>query len=31
MFVIKRNLIFEDHKTCIEASQLENEINHLEI
>ena len=28
--VIKRNLKFEDFKNCLEATQLENIINHLE-
>ena len=28
--VIKRILKFEDYKICLEASQLENEINYLE-
>ena len=26
---IKRNLEFEDYKHCLEANQLENEINNL--
>ena len=28
--VIKRKLRFENYKNCLEASQLENEIKHLE-
>ena len=28
--VIKRKLKFEDHKNCLEVTQLENKINHLE-
>ena len=28
--VIKRKLKFEDYKNCLEAAQIENEINHLE-
>ena len=28
--VIKRKLKFEDHKSCLEAAQIENKINHLE-
>ena len=28
--VIKRKLNFEDHKNCLEVTQLENKINHLE-
>ena len=28
--VIKRKLIFEDFKNCLEAAQIENKINHLE-
>ena len=28
--IIKRKLKFEDHKKCLEATQLENKINHLE-
>ena len=28
--VIKRKLKFEDYKNCLEATQLENKINHLE-
>ena len=28
--VIKRKLKFENYKNCLEATQLENEINHLE-
>ena len=27
---IKRNLIFENYKNCLEATQIENEINYLE-
>ena len=27
--VIKRKLKFEDYKNCLEAAQIENEINHL--
>ena len=26
---IKRNLKFENYKNCLEATQLENKINHL--
>ena len=29
-FVIKRKLKFEDYKNCLEATQIENKINHLE-
>ena len=29
-FVVKRNLKLEDYKHCLEATQLENKINHLE-
>ena len=29
--VIKRKLKFENHKNCLEATQLENKINYLEI
>ena len=29
MCVIKRNLEFENYKHCLEANQLENEINNL--
>ena len=28
--VIERKLKFEDYKNCLEATQLENKINHLE-
>ena len=28
--VIKRKLKIEDYKNCLEATQLENKINHLE-
>ena len=28
--VIKRNIRFESYKDCLEATQLKNEINHLE-
>ena len=28
--VIKRKLKFENYKSCLEAIQLENKINHLE-
>ena len=28
--VIKRKLKFEDYKNCLEATQLENKVNHLE-
>ena len=28
--VIKRKLNFEDYKTCLEATQIENKINHLD-
>ena len=28
--VIERKLKFGDYKTCLEAAQIENEINHLE-
>ena len=28
--VIKRTLKFENYKNCLEATQLENKINHLE-
>ena len=27
---IKRKLKFENYKSCVEATQLENKINHLE-
>ena len=30
MCAIKRKLKFEDHKNCLEATELENKINHLE-
>ena len=30
MCVIKRKLKFENYKNCLEATQLENKINHLE-
>ena len=30
MCVIKRKLRFKDYKNCLEASQIENKINHLE-
>ena len=29
-FVVKRKIKFEDYKLCLEATQLENKINHLE-
>ena len=29
-YVIKRKLKFENHKNCLEATELENKINHLE-
>ena len=29
--VIKRQLTFEDYNNCLEATQIENKINHLEI
>ena len=29
-YVIKRKLKFQDHKNCLEATQLENKINHPE-
>ena len=29
-YVIKRKLKFEDYKSCLEGTQLENKINHLE-
>ena len=29
-FAIKRKLKFENYKNCLEATQLENEINYLE-
>ena len=28
--VIKRELKFDDYKNCLEVTQLENKINHLE-
>ena len=28
--VIKRKLKFENYKSCLEATQLENKINHIE-
>ena len=28
--VIKRKLKFENYKTCLEATQLENKIHHLQ-
>ena len=28
--IIKRKLKFENYKSCLEATQLENKINHLE-
>ena len=28
--IIKRKPKFEDHKICLEATQLENKINHLD-
>ena len=28
--VIKRKLKFENYKNCLEATQLENKINHLQ-
>ena len=30
MCVIKRKLKFKNYKNCLEATQLENKINHLE-
>ena len=30
MCAIKRKLKFEDYKNCLEATELENKINHLE-
>ena len=30
MCAIKRKLKFKDYKNCLEATQLENNINHLE-
>ena len=29
-YVIERKLKFENHKNCLEATELENKINHLE-
>ena len=29
-FIIKKKLKFEGYKNCLEATQLENKINHLE-
>ena len=29
-YAIKRKLKFENYKHCLEATQLENKINHLE-
>ena len=29
MWVIKRNFKFESHKNCLEATQLQNEVNYL--
>ena len=31
MCVIKRKLKFENHKNCLEATQLENKINYLKL
>ena len=28
-FLIKRKLKFENYKNCLEATQTENEINHI--
>ena len=28
--IIKRKLKFENYKNCVEATQLENKINHLQ-
>ena len=28
--VLKKNLKFQNYKNCLEAAQIENEINHLE-
>ena len=28
--VLKRKLRFENYKSCLEATQLENKINHIE-
>ena len=30
MCIIKTKVKFQDYKICLEADQLENEINHLE-
>ena len=30
MFVLKKKLKFENYKNCLEPTQLENKINHLE-
>ena len=30
MCVIKREFKFENYKNCLEATQLENKVNHLE-
>ena len=30
MCVIKRKFVFENYKNCLEATQIENKINHLE-
>ena len=30
MCVIRRKLLFENYKSCLEAIQYENNINHLE-
>ena len=30
MSVIKRKIKFKDHTNCLEATQLDNQINHLE-
>ena len=29
MYFVESNLKFEDYKHCLEATQLENKINHL--
>ena len=29
MYFVKNNLKFEDYKHCLEATELENKINHL--
>ena len=29
MYFVKSNLKFEDYRHCLEATQLENKINHL--